>query len=89
MREHDWKREILDGGHLGGYEDWECRRCGATSLGNPDPRTPEMELRHASGQFYACGCGSEATRLPADCDDAQVCITEHRKICPRLRNQTG
>jgi hypothetical protein len=74
MRDHDWERLILDGGHLGAYESWDCRRCGATNM--------SLSRKPGPDQFYACGCGPNVTALPADCDAAHAWITEHRKTCP-------
>ena len=80
MRDHDWERLLHDGGHLGAYESWECRRCGATNWGHPElGGQPDPE------QFYACGCGPNVTALAADCNAAQVWIAAHRKICTHIK----
>jgi len=73
MRDHDWERRILDGGHLGAYACWECRRCGATNWATAELRSsghlrwsegtpPSPGAEHEHG--VDCGCTLSVAARP-------------------------
>lgn len=71
MKEHVWVIDIVDGGHVGVGEFWECGQCGACG-----GSVFGKETKSSSYPFYADGSG---LKLTDDCDESKRLIEEHLK----------